>query len=84
MYSLTFDQIEKALSTDDIFDKLIDIKIELKERRRMFIKMLQDFDSGKVEKKILLNLISLENYFNEIIKNLIREKMQQVQMISIL
>jgi energy-coupling factor transporter ATP-binding protein EcfA2 len=73
MYSFFIDALEKALTTDDVFDKIIDIKIESKERKKNLIKLILDKTTSKLDRRILINQVALENYFNEIIKNLIRE-----------
>ena len=68
------DYIVKALNTQgDIFDKLLDIKLECKERKTAMISILQEMNLDLGERKKLINIISLENYYNELIKNLIRE-----------
>lgn len=68
------DNIEKALSTQgDIFDKLLDLKFDCKERRTALISILQEYNYDPVDKKKLINIISLESYYNELIKNLIRD-----------
>jgi len=73
LYSFFSDAIDKALRQDDIFDAILNIKFEYKERKLIFIKMLKTMEFTSVEKVKIINYISLENYFSEIIKNLIRE-----------
>ena len=73
------ENIEKALSTQgDVFDKLIDIKFDSKERRNGILILLTDNSLDIVERKKLLNLLCLENYFNELIKNLIRDDVNNI------
>ena len=72
IYSIMCDYIVKALNTQgDIFDKLLDIKLECKERKTAMISILQEMNLDLGERKKLINIISLENYYNELIKNLI-------------
>lgn len=73
LYSLCCEFIEKALSQDDVFDKIIDIKIDSRDRRKLYIKTLKDKDCSTLDRRILTSLVSVENFFNEVIKNLIRE-----------
>ena len=75
-YSFFSDQIDKALKQDDIFDAILNIKLEYKERKKLLIKMLKGETQNEftsVEKLKIINYIALDSYFNEIIKNLIRE-----------
>lgn len=79
IYSIYCEIIEKTLiSNEDIFDKLIDIKIDAKERKKQYISLVKAANTSIIDKRILLTLISLDNYFNEIIKNLIREDVSSV------
>ncbi len=74
VYYIMCDNIEKALSTQgDIFDKLLDLKFDCKERRTALISILHEHNYDHVDKKKLMNIISLESYYNELIKNLIRD-----------
>ncbi len=73
------ENIEKALTTQgDIFDKLLDIKFDSKERRNGILPLLHDNSIDIVERKKLLNIFCLENHFNELIKNLIRDDVNNV------
>ena len=73
IYSGFSESIDKALKEDEIFDKLLDIKAESKERKKNLFALLKNPNSTEIEKKKAINLICCENYFSEIIKNLIRE-----------
>lgn len=73
VYSLYMEQLEKALNQEDAFDKIMDFHEEAKGRKESFAAALKDVNSSKVEKRILMNLISLESYFKNIIKTLVRE-----------
>lgn len=72
-YSFFSDAIDKALRTEDIFAAIINIMNEYAERKKNLIEMLRSTNFTPVERHKIINYISLENYFNEIIKNLIRE-----------
>jgi len=73
VYSFYMEQLEKALNQEDAFDKIMDFREDAKARKESFANALKDLNSSKVEKRILMNLISLESYFKNIIKTLVRE-----------
>ena len=75
MYYLMTDSIEKSLSNpDEAFDKLFDLYNDIKEERIIeFIEMLKNTETAFLQKRILANIISLQNYAKVIIENLIRE-----------
>lgn len=73
VYSYYMEQLEKALNQEDAFDKIMDFREDAKLRKETFSASLKDLNSSKVEKRILMNLVSLESYFKNIIKTLVRE-----------
>ena len=73
VYSFYMEQLEKALNQEDTFDKIMDFREDAKSRKDGFIASLKATSTTKVEKRILMNLISLESYFKNIIKILVRE-----------
>jgi dynein heavy chain len=83
-YSYYIEVYEKALASDDVFDKVIDIKMISKPRKHLFIDLIRKngtegfYNYSPVEVKILLNMITLENYFNDILGMLIREDVNSV------
>jgi hypothetical protein len=83
-YSYYIEVFEKALVSDDVFYKVIDIKMISKPRKHLFIDFIRKngsesyYNYSPVEVKILLNMITLENYFNDILGMLIREDVNSV------
>ncbi len=73
VYSYYMEQLEKALNQEDAFDKIMDFREDAKIRKDSFANALKDLNSSKVEKRIIMNLISLESYIKNIIKTLVRE-----------
>ena len=73
IYSNFSESIDKALRDNEVFDRLIDVKNESKDRKLNLFKLLQNPKSTDIEKMKAINNLCLENYFYEIIKNLIRE-----------
>ena len=75
MFYYIMDSLEKSLiNHDEAFDKLFDIYNEIKEEKiPSFIKRLKDEKITSIQKRIIINLLSLENYAKNIIENLIRE-----------
>lgn len=75
MYFFMIDSIERALAIEDqAFDKLFDLYHEVKDDRlEGYISKLKAQDTPMLMRRILVNLISLENYCKGIIENLIRE-----------
>jgi len=73
IYSSFSENIEKALKEEEIFDKLIEIKQESKERKKNLVRLLKENTMTEIERKKAINLICCENFFSEVIKNLIRE-----------
>ena len=69
------DSLEKALiNQDEAFDKLFDVYNEIKEEKiPAFINRIKNDNINSIQKKILINFISLQNYAKNIIENLIRE-----------
>ena len=75
MYYLMIDSLEKSLLIpDEAFDKLFDLYNDIKEERIIeFIEMLKKPETTFLQKRILSNIISLQNYSKIIIETLIRE-----------
>ena len=75
LYYIRMDSLEKSLfNADEAFDKLFDLYNEIKDDKIVeYIKMLKDPKSTLNDKRILTNIISLENYAKNIIEVLIRE-----------
>ena len=75
MFYYSMDCLEKALFTpDESFDKLFDLYNEIKEDKiPSFIKKVKEEKLPVIQKRIIINIISLENYIKSIIENLIRE-----------
>ena len=75
MFYYIMDSLEKALiNQDEAFDKLFDVYNEVKEEKiPAFINRIKTDKISSIQKRIIINLISLENYSKNIIENLIRE-----------
>ena len=75
MYYYIMDSIDKSLFTaDEAFDKLFDLYNEIKDDKIVsFMNMIKENETTMVQKRVLVNLISLLNYSKTIIENLIRE-----------
>ena len=75
MFYYIMDSLEKALiNQDEAFDKLFDVYNEIKEEKiPAFINRIKNDKINSIQKKILINFISLQNYAKNIIENLIRE-----------
>ena len=75
MFYYIMDCLEKALiSQDEAFDKLFDVYNEIKDEKIPdFINRIKNNKITSIQKRIIINLISLENYAKNIIENLIRE-----------
>ena len=80
LYFYMIDCIEKALAIEDqAFDKLFDLYHEVKDERLVsYIAMLKDNNTPLILRKVLTNIVSLENYCKGIIENLIREDVTNV------
>ena len=75
MFFYIMDSIEKSLiNPDEAFDKLFDLYNEIKDEKiPSFMNRLKEDKLNSLQKRIIINLISLENYAKDIIENLIRE-----------
>ena len=75
MFYYIMDSLEKALiNQDEAFDKLFDVYNEIKEEKiPAFINRIKNDKINSIQKRIILNLISLQNYSKNIIEVLIRE-----------
>jgi hypothetical protein len=75
MFFYIMDSIEKSLiNPDEAFDKLFDLYNEIKDEKiPSFMNRLKEDKLNYLQKRIIINLISLENYAKDIIENLIRE-----------
>ena len=75
MYYFMIDSLEKAfLVPDEAFDKLFDLYNDIKDEKIIeFINMLKNPETSFLQRRILANIISLQNYSKVIIENLIRE-----------
>ena len=75
MYYLMIDSLEKSFAVpDEAFDKLFDLYNDIKDEKIIeFIQMLKSPETTFLQKRIIANIISLQNYSKLIIENLIRE-----------
>ena len=75
MFYYIIDSLDKALiNQDEAFDKLFDVYNEIKEEKiPSFINRIKNNNISNFQKRIIINLIALENYSKNIIENLIRE-----------
>ena len=75
VYYSIYDSLEKSLvNEEEAFDKLFDLYHENKNgKKEEYIKLLKNDSTNDLQRKILISLISLENYFITMIENLIRE-----------
>ena len=75
MYYFMIDSLEKAfLVPDEAFDKLFDLYNDIKDEKIIeFINMLKNPETSLLQRRIIANIISLQNYSKVIIENLIRE-----------
>ena len=80
LYFYMIDCIERSLAIEDqAFDKLFDLYHEVKDERLVnYISMLKDQETTPLLRRILTNVISLENYCKGIIENLIREDVTNI------
>ena len=75
VYYSIYDSLEKSLiNEEEAFDKLFDLYHENKNgKKEEYIKLLKNNSSNDLQRKILICLIALEDYFISVIENLIRE-----------